>query len=606
MLINALCNYYDRLLENPESGVSMPNFSKAKISHEIVLNVFGEIVNVIDLRVEENHKLYPRELDVPEQVKRSSGILPNFICENSTYALGIDKKGKPERAKVAFYAYRDFNIKLLESIDDEGAKAFVSYLKQWDPSKCMEHPVVRQYIEDLMGGSFFVFRLIGDSMYIHQRDEVISVWQAYKSGSASSIIGQCLVTGETGPIARLHPNIKGVTGAQSSGASIISFNLKSSESYGKEQGLNAPVSEKAAFAYTTALNYLLKSEKHRIRIGDTTTVFWAEKTSCSLEEDLLSGLINIESGKDEGQVDSEQKKIDPRTNRLVKDILTRAKQGQPLFKGMTEIDPEAEFYILGLSPNNSRLSIRFWYVDTFGSLVEKISMHYSNMEIVKPEYEQEYIPLWRILKEIAPLGDMNRLSPLLAGALMRSIITGAAYPQSIYTGMLSRIRSENEDRKDNKGKKDKINAVRAAVLKACIVRKAQFYNKSKKEVVSVSLDTKSESKGYRLGRLFALLEKAQQDANPGINATIKDRYFGAASATPGAVFPQLMRLSQHHISKSDFGFISDKRIEEVMEGIDSFPTHLNLDEQGMFMIGYYHQRHALYQKNEEMRDNNVK
>lgn len=599
MIINALYQLYERLLADPQSGISPPNYSKTKVSHEIVLDEHGEIVSVIDLRIMENKKLIAREIDVPEQLKRANGINPNFLCDNSTYVFGVDNNEKPERAMDAFNAFREFNKLLLENINDIAGIAFVRFLECWKLSNCQEHEIIKRVIDDLVNGSFIVFRFYKDDMYIHEKKEIVELWEQYKNKMKSKFEGQCLVTGEVLPIARLHPNVQGVIGAQSAGASIVSFNLNAFESYNKGQSYNAPVSEKAAFAYTTALRYLLKSEKHRLRIGDTTTVFWAEKEA-TLEEDIIAGFLDISSidVQNDGVDEPGTKRLDVRATKLVKDILLRIKAGKPIFEDMTEVNTDTTFYILGLSPNNARLAVRYWHVSSFEVLVRRIAEHYKDMAIVKADFEKEYIPVWRILKETAPLGDSDRVSPLLAGSLMRSIFTGAAYPQSLYTLMLSRIRAENEDRKDGKGKKDKINYVRAAVLKACLTRARRLQNRLKDEVNLMELDKESNNIAYLLGRLFCMLEKAQLEANPGINATIKDRYFGAASATPGAVFPLLMRLSQHHIAKAEYGFSIDKKIEEIMVDIKEFPAHFNLEEQGMFMLGYYHQRHALYQKNE--------
>jgi len=600
MIINALCQLYERLLEDPQSGISSPNYSKAKVSHEIVLDEHGEIVSVIDLRIMENKKLIAREIDVPEQEVRSSGIFPYFVCDKSKYVLGVEcKKENIQVFDKEFREFRDFNIKLLSNIDDKGAIALINYLNLWEPEKSSEHPLLKNVLAEIGKGSFIVFRLKDDGKYIHQNKAIVDVWQEHKLSSASAIIGQCLITGEELSIARKHPNVQGVVGAQSIGASLVSFNLESSKSYKKEQSFNSPVSEKAAFSYTTALQYLLNSKKHRVKIGDTTTVFWAEKDA-ALEEDIIAGFLDISSidVKNDEADEGEKRSLDLRTTQLIKEILERVKKGKSIFEGMTEVNTETSFYILGLSPNKARLAVRYWHVSSFEVLVRRIAEHYKDMAIVKADFEKEYIPVWRILKETASLGDSDRVSPLLAGSLMRSIFTGAAYPQSLYTLMLSRIRAENEDRKDGKGKKDKINYVRAAVLKACLTRARRLQNRLKDEVNLMELDKQSKNIAYLLGRLFCMLEKAQQDANPGINATIKDRYFGAASASPGSVFPLLMRLSQHHIAKAEYGFAIDKKIEEIMVDIKEFPPHFNLEEQGMFMLGYYHQRHALYQKNE--------
>ena len=383
----------------------------------------------------------------------------------------------------------------------------------------------------------------------------------------------------------MHPNIKGVVGAQSSGASLVSFNQESFTSYGKEGGANAPVSTSAAFGYTTALNYLLRNEKHRIKIGDTTTVFWSERPG--LEEDLLSALFYPSQGESQkDDVDPKRLERDPKTLDLLKDIFKKVQAGSPIREALRdEVDLNVNFYILGLAPNASRLSIRFWHMDSFGSFVEKIIQHYADLSIVKSfPNEPDYIPVILILKETAPLGDAKRIAPLLGGIFMRSNLNRRTLPPALYQSMISRIRADQ-----------KVNYIRASMIKAYLTRNNRFHKRNEVPI-SMKLDEKNAKISYRLGRLFALLEKAQQDANPGINATIRDRYFGAASASPGSVFPLLLRLAQHHISKAEYGWSMDKKIEEVMNGITQFPSHLNLEDQGLFVLGYYHQRASLYEK----------
>ncbi|AEF93428.1 CRISPR-associated protein, Csd1 family [Desulfotomaculum nigrificans CO-1-SRB] len=590
MIINALYECYERLLTDPGSGVSPPGYSKAKVSYALNISHKGELLNVIDLRVMKGKKLSSRDIDVPEQVKRASGIAPNFLCDNCVYVLGIGYIGKEKDSKwimKRFEAFRRRQHEILDGVDDIGAQALLRFLDDWDPTKAVEHPLLREHLDGLADGGNIVFMLKGEHGYLHERPALRAAWEYHRSNSDSDRIGQCLVTGKRAPLARLHPSIKGVTGAQPSGASLVSFNLNAFTSYGKEQSYNSPVAVEAAFAYTTALNYLLASGRHRLRIGDTTTVFWAERIGSGIEEDFFAELFDPawDTGKRDNKDD--KPKRDPKTTGLVRDVLTRIREHKPVRDVMKEVDPDARFYILGLAPNASRLSVRFWHVDTFGSLTEKIGRHYSDMAIEKNwDTDPDFIPLWQILKETAPLGDMERVSPLLAGALTRAILLGLPYPQSLFTAMLSRVRADQT-----------VNYVRAAVVKACLIRNYKHLDESKKEVVeSMSLKEDNLNLPYRLGRLFALLEKVQQDANPGINATIRDRYFGAASATPRAVFPLLLRLSQHHISKAEYGFVTDKKIEEIMIGIDNFPSHLNLEEQGLFVLGYYHQRNALYKK----------
>jgi CRISPR-associated protein Csd1 len=386
-----------------------------------------------------------------------------------------------------------------------------------------------------------------------------------------------------------------VAKAQPSGASLVSFNEDAFASYGRTQSFNAPVGEDAAFGYATALNYLLRNEKHRIGIGGTTTAFWAERSTNGLEEDLLGALFNpvldVESSEEETTA-SPRIVRDPQTVKLLHDIFLRIKEGVSVKGNLAGINENTNFFVLGLAPNASRLAVRFWHMDQFGAFVERVAQHYRDILIMKRfDRDPDLIPIWMILKETAPLGDSKRVAPLLGGVLMRSILTGAPYPMSLYSSIIARIRADHE-----------INYVRSAVIKAFLVRKQRFYPNGGKEELTVGLNTENRNAGYMLGRLFALLEKAQEDANPGINATIRDRYFGSASASPGSVFPILLRLVQHHISKAEWGWRTDRQIGAVMSDIDQFPAHLSLDDQGQFALGYYQQRQALYSKTEKKED----
>lgn len=591
MIIQALCEHYQRLLEDESSGVSSPGYSRARVSFAAMLASSGELVNIIDLREMDGNKLTSRSMNVPEQVKRSSGVRANFLCDSCTYVFGLAQKGKEnkKRIKEAFNAFAGLHNEILSEINDVGARAVLAFLQKWDPDQAVEHQIIKPMLDELAEGGNIVLRLQDEDTYIHERSAVAAAWQAYKSSAEDLTLGQCLVSGETRPIARLHPSIKGVTGAQSSGASIVSYNLDAFTSYGKVQSYNASVSEDAAFAYTTALNYMLSERKHRIRFGDTTMVFWAER-STGLEEDLLGALFFPVNEEDEKKDEDASRVVrDPQTVQLLRDIFSRIRAGKPVSENLTGVDPGVNFYILGLAPNASRLAVRFWHVDRYGSFLDKISLHYRDLELARNEkYDPEFISISRILKETAPQGDTKRIPPLLGGVLMRAILTGLPYPQALFNAIISRIRSEH-----------KVNYVRAAMLKAILTRRSRYYQKNGEVVIEMSLDEQNTNTAYRLGRLFALLEKAQEDVNPGLNATIKDRYFGAASAAPASVFPILMRLVQHHIAKSDYGRLMDRRIQDVVSTVTSFPHHLNLDEQGLFVLGYYHQRQSLFTKKEK-------
>jgi CRISPR-associated protein Csd1 len=400
------------------------------------------------------------------------------------------------------------------------------------------------------------------------------------------------MTGQEAQIARLHPSIKGVQGGQSSGASIVSFNLDAFTSYGKEQGANAPVSDVAAFAYTTALNALLsrmrgRTEKgqpiyaNRVQVADATTVFWAEAdkpAQSAWADSFIAGLFDPRDDADENEVDPHRDRSEGAKVRTVLDAIAR---GRPLEDAAPEIDTErTRYFVLGLSPNAARISVRFWHQGTLGELAGRFQQHWRDLQI-EPVPWKSAPAIWALLYEIAAQRKAENIPPSLAGEVMRAILTARPYPRSLFTATIMRCRADRN-----------ITGMRAAILKACLIR-------TEKEDVPVSLNRDNANPGYRLGRLFAVLENVQKTALPGLNATIRDRFYGAASATPGCVFPMLMRNTSHHLSnirKGDKPRLApwfEKEIGEIVLGLDgNFPKTLRLEDQGRFAIGYYQQRYA--------------
>jgi CRISPR-associated protein Csd1 len=376
----------------------------------------------------------------------------------------------------------------------------------------------------------------------------------------------CLVSGELAPIARLHPAIKGVMGAQSSGAAIVSFNLDAFCSYDKSQNFNAPISESRAGTYTKALNHLLSSSVNKVQIGDATTVFWTER------ESPVEGFFGMIIDPRDTAADDKELSV----------FLEAVREG----KFPRGIDGDVRFYILGLSPNASRLSVRFWHVSTVKDISEKLGQHFRDLSMVRSfDSDPEYPGMWRLLRETSNQKSKDGPPPLLGGAVMQAILNGTLYPQQLLSAIIGRIRAEQN-----------INYMRAATLKAVLTRKKRLLNQGME--ISMALDKENKNIAYLLGRLFAVLERTQQDAlGKNINATIRDRFYGSASATPKVVFPQLLRLVQHHIGKAEYGNFRDKQIEEIVCEIREFPAHLGLDEQGLFAIGYYHQRQDFFKKN---------
>ncbi|MCX7715491.1 MAG: type I-C CRISPR-associated protein Cas8c/Csd1 [Clostridia bacterium] len=592
MILQALTKYYEILADDEKSDIPKIGCSKAKVSYALNISREGKLLNLIPLKIEEKRGKkvveISRLMDVPEQIVKTSGVASNFLCENSSYVFGFDKNGISKRTRQCFEAFKKLHMEILKPVKCDEAKAVINFVNNWDVDTATLHPALAPYIDDIVSGANFVFRLSG-SGFIHENAEIKEAWMSYKNSREQGVVMQCLVTGKKSPIARIHPSIKGVKNAQSSGAAIVSFNLRAYESYGYDnlRGLNAPISEYAAFAYTTVLNYLLTDASHKILLGDTTVVYWAQSPN-KIYQDAMSLFIEPDEKKLSAIKDDDTAAMEIRA------IFEKIVKGRPIGDLSDVFDRETRFYILGISPNAARLSIRFFLEDSFGGFIEKMGKHYRDMQIEKQyENDKEIFSVSRLLREtVSPKSKDKDANPLLSGAVYRAVITGGKYPAFLYQSVMLRIRAEKD-----------INYYKAAIIKGYLIRnkKDKF-----KEVLTMSLNENSENCAYVLGRLFALLESLQQDANKGINTTIKDRYFSSACASPASVFPALFRLAQNHISKSEYGYIKDKKIEEVLAKLDieenPIPAHLNLEEQGIFVLGYYHQRNALYTSNKDKED----
>ncbi len=581
MILQALKEYYDRLTRDPEIGIPRFGFSREKISWAIVVDREGNLVPpLVDLRYHrvegKSRKPVPKELIVPQRVKKAVNIAANFLWGDTGYVLGADAKGKPARTLQTFEAFRARLHRVGDRMNDAGMRAVLKFADGWDPARAK---TLDRWSEIV--GTNVVFRLDGDRGFVHERKDVREAYLREERTRRTRGNGMCLVTGERIPTARLHPSLHGVRGAQSSGASLISFNLDAFCSYGKEQGENAPVGEYAAFAYTTALNWLLRSGSgQKMQIADATTVFWTERPSRM--EHMLFYLLNPPAEKRDGGTEGDRAKA--------KDIgafLHMVCRGEtPVSDG----DGEMKFYILGLSPNAARISVRFWQVSMVRETLARIGRHYRDMRIEKQfESEPDCPGILRLLSQTALQGKLDNISPLLGGSVIRSILTGGKYPDSLLTALIGRIRSEQDDRKRDTLK---INYYRMSFLKGVLVRNHNME-------VPMSLDKAKNEPAYLLGRLFSVFERAQEDALGGqLNTTIKDRYFSSASATPRTVFPILLRLNQHHVARGGHGDAYNRIIGEIMELLpaERLPVHMTVEDQGLFAIGYYHQRNDLVRK----------
>lgn len=581
MILQALVKHYETLAE--QGKVSRQGWCQAKVTYALDIDAEGRLLGLISLKQEEERgkkKIWvPQIIEVPEMIARSSGVSANFLCDNSKYLLGIDKDGSGKRVLDCFQAAKEKHEAILEHVESEAAVAVKNFFKNWDPAKAKENPELLEKWEDITTGGNLVFYV--ETQYAHEDSKIRNAWEKSLQATGNGTQEICLVTGNRTEISRIHTVIRGVQGAQSSGAALVSFNAPSFESYGKEQSFNAPVGKYAMFAYTTALNYLLSQRKYVFMLGDTTILFWAEDGEEIYQDVFMESLEPTEDNQE-----------------VLRGIFSNLQDGKGIDVDGIQINPEQKFFILGLAPNAARLSVRFFYQNHFGTILSNIKKHYEQMKIVRPAWDKiEFPGVWRVLFEtVNQKSKEKKPQSNMAASVFESVLSGKKYPESLYSNVMIRIRAEQ----------GRITRGRAAIIKACLIR-----NRGKqwtKEGSFVGLNEQCQDVAYVLGREFAVLEAIQEDANPGINSTIKDRYFNSACAAPASVFPILLKLKNSHIRKLETG----KRIfyEKMLTGLQgmvdveneqfsAFPRRLSLEEQGMFILGYYHQVQKRFEKKEE-------
>lgn len=571
MILQALTRYYEDLLSRGE--IAAPGWAPAKISFALCLNENGELTQIVPTmdEVSKGKKtvFQPQLITLPAAVKRTVSIAANFLWDNSAYLLGIDQKGDPERSLKCFAAAAKLHHAVLDSVDSPNARAILAFFDTWKPEHAAEHPALIRQLDDVTAGGNLVFRV--DGRKVEKDTAICEAWQRYQDGGESGVLMQCLVTGKEDEIAAVHPSVKGVRDAQSSGAALVSFNAPAFCSYGREQNYNAPVGKYAAFAYTAALNHLLADRDHVQHIGDTTVVCWAEGA-----DDAYPGFFSavIGGGTYGGLSDND-----------LRAALKRLANGLPCDD--LGVDPNRPFYILGLAPNAARLSVRFFLRDSFGKLMENVNAHYARLEIAGAKYS--ILPLWALLNATVRDSKKQVPSPVVSGATVRAVFSGTPYPVSLMEAVLLRIRAERD-----------ITWGKAAIIKAYYLKNP--HEDCPKEVLTVSLNEASTNPAYTLGRLFSVYEAVQQAANPGINATTKDKYFNSAAAMPASIFPVLNNLCQKHLRKLDARqrVYYDKQIMKL-KGVlnENYPARMTLAQQGSFDLGYYHQTQKRYTKKEE-------
>ncbi|MBT2291457.1 type I-C CRISPR-associated protein Cas8c/Csd1 [Paenibacillus albidus] len=602
MITQSLYARYLKLSQDPDSGIAPPGYSTDKVSFMLELAIDGKPLRIVDLRVAAGKRSVPVSMNVPEHTARSSAVKPYFLCDKAEYVLGLlTKSGARATSVTKFAASRELHRTLLQDCKSSDGRAALLFFDRWNPEEPEGDEQFHMMLEKVLSSTDnnFIFKLQDSSYSVHQSKETMRLWADYiKKDKLGAVYGTCLVTGEKNRrIARTHEiKIKGVADAQSVGANLVSFNFPAVLSYGKEQSYNAPISEEASAGYAKALNQLLASRNNRLRsVGEMTVVFWANRTperdlEWEVQEGIFSNFFN-----DSFDEDNENSLISMR----IQELLVHVRSGVPLTEEMYSA-LETPFSVLGLSPNAARLAVRYYWQGTFGSLIAHLAEHAADMAMSRPGGKPLSQPsLSRVMRETVHFSletsKMKKMTAAMAGAWFRSILQGSAYPYSVYAAIIGRIRADRRISPygDNAGSA----WVRASVIKAYLQRYARLHHNTELEgalTVELNENEQTQPTAYRLGRLFAVLERSQIETSGiyyRLNTTFRERFFSSALTSPQVVFPKLIRLGQEHIysPEAKYGQYRDQEVAAILSEISVFPAHLNLEEQGLFILGYYHQ-----------------
>ncbi|MCD7741300.1 MAG: type I-C CRISPR-associated protein Cas8c/Csd1 [Ruminococcus sp.] len=597
MLINALCNYYDMLAQDSENDKIVPEYlSQKDVSYMIMISEDGKITDILgfpdkDERTKKNGKA---TICLPRRSEKSAVDL-NIVEHRGKYIFGLDFKDgrlttKFDKANDSRKngVFREGNLEFFKDLDSPIDKAFYKFLENWKPENETENPILIKLGKDICK-DLFCFALDGHpEIMLHEDAQVIEKYkQFYMRDMQEKLVGQGnvsmdAITGEIKPIADLHDKIKGLLGGQPSGCLLVAADKPAFESYNKAKSLSANVSVDSMKKYTSALNMLLSDSHHKIVVGDTTIVFFAISQKDENESEIVKFFFSSKLDSDE--IESE-----------LEGILNAVRKGKVPDYSALDIDVNDSFYVVGLTPNASRISQRFIYRNKFGAILDNVILHQKDMAV---KYNGKDISVGMITHElISPKSTKEKVSSSIVSELFKAILNGTNYPTTLLETVIRRVKADSDDPENNRYF-IKLNDTRAGIIKACLNRRARLSNKE--EEIKMGLDETNTNQAYVCGRLFAVLEKIQQEASDNkLNKTIKDSYFATAMSKPSTVFPKLFSLAQNHLAKLEYSVHFNKMLGEIVGLLDDeFPSTLSLEDQGRFVIGYYHQNGELYKKKE--------
>lgn len=600
MLISALCSYYDTLAANGSTDRS--GFSRIGIRYRIMLTKDGRLAaiepcteteKIQDKKGNVKEREVPREMIMPKRSEKP-GIDCNIPEHRPLYIFGLAvEKGiliESDKAKKSHKAFVEKTLEYTEGMSSELAAAYRTFAETWNPSENLDNPILTEIIRDF-DKSGYCFGLFGHpERLLHNDEELLAKYTASLAENSDNDAerGVCAITGLADqPIAGIHGVIRGIIGGQPSGTKLVCFNNPSDESYGKKQSANSSISAAAAEKYTGALNWLLRTDGHHTNLDNMTLVYWADTENANADKAVCDVFDFFCMGEKADRVETDSR---------LSSFMAKAHVGELSASDLSAegIDPSVNFYVVGLTPNASRISVKFVYRNSVGKFAENIAQHQRDLMHSGVEDRKMYLGL--LVKQLfSPKSSAKNPSYPMYAAMMESILNGTRYPNSLLSTVVLRCRTDSDD--DEKHFRA-VNAWRVALIKACLNRQARIMNKQ--EVIPMALDTENNSQAYVCGRLFALLEYAQKSALGNLNRSIKDSYFASACTRPAVVFPRLMMLAQHHLEKADNGGYINGLIREAIDKLEGkFPSTLSLDEQGEFIVGYYQQNKKLYTKKEE-------